>query len=775
MPTLDALDGAAVCADSDLVLISQGGIAKHATRGQLIATSQPLLPLAQGQVLGRASAGVGVPEALRLGPGLSAANGMLAVNAPLPGDAVAPEAYGAVGDGLTDDSAAFIAAIASGKPVRLGPKTYAIAGQWTIGTAHAVLLGTPGLSVLKRIAQTGGAFISIQADGFVADGVTFDANRAGVATEAWNVLVTAACHDAHFRACGFLNGAGASLGSGLTILQGSGVRAHTIVDCTFANNAAHGLWVQAVTGVRIAGCLAHDNAAWGINVDFNDPTFAAQARLVQVTACRAWNNVRGIAVGNFNASNATPPVWGNANPDAVALLVAGNICHDNTIYGISAAGLAVSVNGNLLSNNGTGVTGGAGILANVAGSAVTGNMITSSATYGIDCGGSQDSEIGFNQIQGGSIYGINCGGSTGLRVALNRIKDCTVFAICAANTEADGQGHPFPLALANLVIADNAIAVPAGAGGVWLRDGGTGSMILRNAFTGPIDPADALRADTDGFAVEGNRCNAAPRPACNPVAGTLAVPDIADAIRITQASAPITSMLGASAARAAGAIRFVRISNGGSGYTTATLAIAGTGTGAAAQAVVTGGTIIGAIVTSGGTGYGAPGQPIAVTVTGDGAGAQAVAYAGAPLADARRLTVNTDVPVRFAAAAQTSWLGTDLDVAALGDIEFLATANTWRASRIALSDWFATDGTGGAVLKSTAGGDVALHPNGTGHVRITSDNAPTGIVFAMGHGSPDGVVVAPPGSDYRNLDGGPGQVLWLKRVGVDAFGWVALA
>jgi hypothetical protein len=436
------------------------------------------------------------------------------------------------------------------------------------------------------------------------------------------------------------------------------------------------------------------------------------------------------------------------------------------------------VSGNLLSNNGSLVTGGAGILANIAARAVTGNMVTGTATYGIDCGGSVDAEVSGNQVQGGSLYGINCGGSGNLRVAFNRLLGCTLFAVCAGNTEADGQGNPFPLATANLTIADNAIAVPAGAGGVWLRDG-AGAMVLRNAFAGPIDPADALRADTDTFVVEGNRCNGAARVVCNPASGVLVVPDIADAILISGADAPVVSMLGASASRAAGAIRFVRIVSGGAGYTHATLAIGGAGNGAAAQAVIANGAVIGAIVTAGGSLYGAPGVPVTVSVSGDGAGAQAMAYAGAALPEERRFLARCNVPVRFACTGsqppQESWIFADLDVPAKGDVEWTATFGAWRAGRFALADWIGTDMAGGAVVRSLAGADVALRPAGSGHVRIGSDSDPGGMVFAIGHGSPEGGVVAPPGSDYRNLDGGVGLTVWVKRSGTGAFGWACIA
>ena len=71
--------------------------------------------------------------------------------------------------------------------------------------------------------------------------------------------------------------------------------------------------------------------------------------------------------------------------------------------------------------------------------------------------------------------------------------------------------------------------------------------------------------------------------------------------------------------------------------------------------------------------------------------------------------------------------------------------------------------------------DITLHPASTGHLRVATDTDPAGYIAATGHGSPAGMVTAPPGSDYRNLDGGVGQTLWIKRSGSDATGWFAVA
>ena len=798
MPTIDELDAALAAADTDLLPASQGGVLRAVSRAQLLAGMQPQISVAQGLLLG-GDAG-DAPGPVSVGPGLSLDGGILSAPAPsslgagtdvsaarataggttaqrslaaLLADAVGPESFGAVGDGITDDTAALNAAIGSGRPVRLGPRTYRVDGQWTVAQPNTVLLGTPGLSVLKRGAQAGGgAWISVQAPGFRAEGVTFDANRAQVGAEAWGVLLTAACTSSDIHRCVFRNASGATLGSGLAILaQDPTLSAHSIRGCEFAGNAAHGLWVQAVAGVLVADCLAHGNAQYGLNIDFNDATHARRARLVQVLGNRAWANARGIAVGNFNVPNTEPPVWGNDFPDATAVVVSGNICHDNTVYGIAVAGRALLVQGNLLSDNGTLGNSGAGILANVAASRIAGNTIAGNALYGIDCGGSIDSAIDANQVLGHG-YGINCGGSANLRVAGTHLAEFRYWGIAATLVETDGAGRNFAIACDRLAITGNRIAMVGGAEGIWLRDGPTRVLVEGNDFTGRT--ADrCLRADTDSLTVRGNRHDYTARFIANPIAlmgrQTLVVPEIADSVMVTDAPAPIQSILGSNQAAFAGKISFVRVTAPGNGYSFANVTILGSGTGATAEAVLSGGQLLGVVVTAIGSGYGDPGSAVAVTITGDGSGAAATAYAAPPLAEERTLLVRCNARVTFARAGsvplQENWTRNDLTVAADGDVEWIATWGMWRAGRFALPDFVEPD----------ASGDLTLRPRGAGRLRLATPAEPTGASSSLGRGSPEGAVNATPGSDYRNLDGGSGTTFWIKRTGTGATGWTAVA
>lgn len=700
-------------------------------------------------------------------------------------DSVSVESFGAKGDGVTDDTAAITAALASGRPLRFGPNTYLLSGQWTPSVASTVLLGTPGQTVIRRGAQSsGGAWISIASASFYASGILFDANAA-ITTDGWAVLVTPTCTKAVFETCAFTGAGGPTMGCGLTV-QASDPEAvqYEIRDCEAYGNAVHGIWVQAVMGVAITGTRAHDNGSYGIVIDYTDPTFAQKLRLCLVANCRAWNNQRGISIGNFNQSNTIPPVWGNANPDALAILVANNICHDNTYYGIAVAGQALAVTGNMLVDNGA---NGAGLLANTAYSLISGNTIvwlTGAAPYGIDAGGAIHGDIVGNFISGAAI-GINPGGSQNMRVARNRIQGSTLWAIQVNNVETDGHGNNFGISCSDLTISDNWIGFSEG-GGITLLDGPQNVVIARNRFmgTGATTIAECLTAATNSVLISGNSWNDAALLTVNPLSSgsgpqTLVFPDIADEIMITAVSGPIATMVSASQYAMADAIGFVQIVDGGTNYTQASVTIGGPGTGAAATAFIRNGSIIGIALTASGSGYGAIGATVPVSISGDGTGAVATAYVSAPLPASRRLCTSCNEAVVFtrvgSAPFQENWTLFDLTVPANSAVEWTVTYGSWRAGIVPLGGYFAFPGDGSVTFGSVNGGDVRLHPNGAGVLRITSDAAPEGVISTIGTGSPEGVISAPPGSDYRNLAGGVGGTFWVKQTGTAATGWVAVA
>jgi hypothetical protein len=256
---------------------------------------------------------------------------------------------------------------------------------------------------------------------------------------------------------------------------------------------------------------------------------------------------------------------------------------------------------------------------------------------------------------------------------------------------------------------------------------------------------------------------------------TLVVPDAADAVSISQSTAPIASIITSQAQAVAGQIAYVKVVNGGSGYTTASISFSGTGSGSTAQVWLSGGAVIGVQITGWGSGYG-PGTT--ATISGNGTGATVSVQVGLPVWQHKEIAIDCIAAVTFAAAgsapAQSNWTGAPITVPAGASIDWIGNAGGWRAARFSQSDYVSPNGDGSVTLR-TRSGDISLHPAGSGVVRLLSDAESTGAVELIGRGSPLNNVSAPPGSTYRNLNGGVGGTFWVKQAGSGAANWVAVA
>jgi Right handed beta helix region/Pectate lyase superfamily protein len=851
MPTIDQLQAAVASSNTDELAVSQSGDTRKVTRAQLLAGLQPAISVPPGTLLGNSTGAASAPLSITVGSNLTLSNGIISAPAPfvisglpsgnapaatdlvplshsgtanavsystflsslatLPGfdasplhamasgattsrtlgallsDSVSVEDFGAAGNGTTNDSAAFQAAITAGLPIRLGPKTYIVNGPLSLTSATCLtLIGVPGQTTVRRLTQTSGSsWITLTASLVHVEGIIFDANTS-LTGSANGVTVAASCVRSTFERCAFTN---AVSGDGLAFSTSDPVFArHAVIGCEAYGNS-NGISCVAADGLTISACHLHDNTVAGLYVDYVDPTHVIKTRLTTVVGNQCWNNEIGIVIGDYATSYADPASITNQTADAFICLVASNICHDNSEYGIVSQGYNILVHGNVVYNNGGSNTNNGGILANSWASSITNNVVTHHQGFGIDAGAANFTMISGNVVTSSRI-GINAGGAQEPRITGNSIANTSYYAIVIYNNETNAEGGPIGVPSVDCSITENTIDMPSGGGGILLIDGPQNVQIARNNFiTAPGgDISICLLPLTNSVAIESNLLNGSPSIFFNnPYVpgggnfsglGSLVYPDVIDSISIQSSAAAVQSLRSLNADNYSSYVTFVTLTAAGSGYTGAPAVSfsGGGGSGASASAFITNGTVIGFRMVSLGSGY--TSAPTVTLSGGGGSGAAATAFIGLPVPPNRRLRVFCAVPVQWAVAgtkpAQATGSGVAITTPANSEIEWVGLNAGWYASRYQQTD-YVQPASDGSVTLTNLSGDVRIHPSGSGAVRWVNNSQATGCTTMVGSGTPQGVVTAPPGSDYRNLTGAAGGVFWIKQTGTGATGWIAIA
>jgi parallel beta-helix repeat protein len=676
-------------------------------------------------------------------------------------DALSVESFGAVGDGLTDDTTAFAAAAASGRPIRLDGKVYIVNGPITFIETVAVT-GISGQTIVRRASLTPSPFwIQVSSVTFDAHGIVFDAGSLS-GSDLPAVLVNSSSVGVRFSQCSFVNATGSSAGIGISISGTSGSNC-TLRDCVFENNSLHGLEASGMGSIEISSSYVANNGNCGLRFD---ALIACQIRDSIVN-----DNAVGISVAEWNAGAASQQL----GPTCV---ITGNECESNSIWGIAVAASGALVADNSLLTNGS-LTSGGGVLARLGASRLHGNFVNG-GNIGIDARGCWATSIDLNHVSSSTV-GIMVGGSQNITISGNVLL-LNGWGLLVSGIEPTISFLPSgPMSLdANWIGFSS-----AQGGGISVLDAAAGLAIIGNDINGwgSADFSQAIWLHTDAAVMNGNRWNNSAQfiVQASPVAGleALILPDTADEILVTSAPLPIASILTAHQANTLGQVTFIKVETGGIGYTQAQVVLKGLGAGASASVVVSSGQVIWIIVTNPGSGYGPIGSLVSATITGDGSGALAVAYAGLPALTGRHLRLSCNCMVQLAlqgsSPSQQSWTGFAFTIPAFGAAELQGIFGNWRAVAFPPVDYVAPTGDGGAILQSVSGGNLTLRPSSGGALHFSNANEASGCTSSVGRGSPLGTVSAPPGSDFRNLNGGAGNTFWVKQNNSDATGWIAIA
>lgn len=483
-------------------------------------------------------------------------------------------------------------------------------------------------AIFKRRANSpGNAFVSAtNASDIRIVGIGFDGNKSAQTNAAHN-LSFYQCEKIEIDRCASRNAkAVGGYGGGISFAEGrNSVNSRTsrVADCLIETCDGPGIYVNKEYFVRISGntIKSNDDGVLVINYVFPPLKDAQNYLIVDRNYCIG-NTKCGIrCVGFYTGGSALAPIPGVGVPPQKGVLIEGNTCRSNGQYGIAFQGHGSCITGNFCERNGTTRADG-GILVNASSSAIVGNVVSDNAAYGIDGGGSVACSFDSNTfVDNGLTSGLT---STGLNIGgtVNCVANANVFdrvtgqdssAIYASGIEYGGSF--FDQHGVRLTLSGNSISLSSpSAVGIHVSNGMDNVSIRGNTVYG-ASPGKAflLRGGYDYFAVSENGnvdwSNGGVVPSIASAA-TLVVPDVGDDFIVTGTTG-ISNIFTEAESAYHGKVRYVQITNGGSGYSVgsppAVTFTGGGGTGAAGVALVSNsGQVVGVNVTNFGSGYTSP-------------------------------------------------------------------------------------------------------------------------------------------------------------------------
>lgn len=559
---------------------------------------------------------------------------------------VTPELFGAVGNGIADDTTAIQQAINTLLPVHLRNKTYNFSALDIPSGAR--LMGTGQTSCVLSATQKFASQIKLNATaGSVLKDFTLDCKGTSLGNGLiGSIHISGGSSDNLVENVRVIN----SSMSGV-VIKGNRTSSNVpskeniIRGCTIDGAYWKGIIVEQSWNFKIENNRVNNaRGNHGISLDptFPEPEEGAVSYGTvsgnRVTACGQGHSIyvnglfrHGTSWSDFTYSFVADQVVKHVD-------VTNNECIGSLGTGIMAGGAWCTYIGNKCT--GSTADGTSGIVVFGYGNTVSGNVCTFNGTYGIDIGGAtlctvSDNIICNNAIGKSFCIGLNLGASsqctvTGNTIGYNGSNDSNTFQVVMAGIDGDGARAYEQIGGGN-ILADNIVQCFENNIGIKIHRQQTRSVIKNNYITG-CRSENAIINFVDKFTgtslvvnnnMDTDMLNDGVAVAS---ASVITINDHGDFFRVT-GTTNISNIYTVGQVLSGGRVLDVIMTNRGTGYTYATVSFSGgDGAGAAGYAdLARSGVIPGVVFTNQGSGYS---TPPTVTFSGDGTGAAGIAIIG---------------------------------------------------------------------------------------------------------------------------------------------------
>lgn len=580
--------------------------------------------------------------------------------------------FGAVGDGVTDDTAAvqnFLNACA-GTSGYVNPGVYAVTGVNILSNTNLYGDGYAVSRFLRKAnAVNNNAILDATGrSGVRISSIGFDGNKANQTLGA-NTISVGTTDDITLMWCEVVNSkaVGGGFGSGMSVIAGNGQtskRLSSIVFNYFYNNDGPDIFIRTSWHVLVQNNYLH-NSGGGVYVqNFVFPPVAEVQNFIRVLDNEVHDqNGSGIWYLGYveSGTSSANARLGPAVPPQRYAHVCRNTVSNCTIYGIAFQGSNSVVMENNVYKCGSIAQGGGGILFNAASSIIAHNTTRDCTHYGIDAGGSYSCQMSTNNFLGNGATAntfctdLNVGGGFNNTVQGNifeQIGTHQMVAIAALGVEGDGVSR-FPLPAGqggakSLHIIGNKIQLNnvATTIGVWVYGNQEVVTVQNNHVKNAVGINQAYILECTKLIASGNvdessYANGSPVQSVT-AASTTVIPDVGN-VFLVGGNTSFNAIQSYSASQNAGKVRVCEATTHGSGYsriTPPTVTFSGGGgTGLAATALVSyNGELVGWDITNHGSGYTSAPTP-SITHNG-GSGGNCAPLIGCPNSDGREITLH---------------------------------------------------------------------------------------------------------------------------------------